>query len=141
MLNKIKEHKCHFHRLILLSQIWLKKFMTRFFQTKILSKGGILMNLIMFIRLRIIIVLNKFKLNVAKMKELVFRSPHDQNVVVPPSLAGTDHVEHPKLLGVVINDCLAFSCQTDILLQTCNQRLYLIKNLYHLWPFSCNYFR
>ena len=35
----------------------------------------------------------------------------------------------PKLLGIVIDECLVFSHQTDLLLQTFNQRLYHTKNL------------
>ena len=48
---------------------------------------------------------------------------------MPPPLTGIDRTEHAKLLGIVIDECLAFPHQTDLLLQTCNQRLHLIKNL------------
>ena len=72
---------------------------------------------------------NKLKLNVSKTKVIVFKRPNALNIVMPPPLTGIDRTEHAKLLGIVIDGCLAFSHQTDLLLQACNQRLYLIKNL------------
>ena len=68
---------------------------------------------------------NKIKLNVSKTKEIVFKRPNARNIVMPPPLTGIVRTEHAKLLGIVIDDCLAFSHQTDLLLQVCNQRLYL----------------
>ena len=46
-----------------------------------------------------------------------------------PPLTGIDRTEHATLLGIVFDECLAFTHQTDLLLQNCNQRLHLIKNL------------
>ena len=71
---------------------------------------------------------NKLKLNVSKTKKTVFKRRNARNIVIPPPLTGIDITEHAKLLGIVIDECLAFSHQTDLLLQICNQRLHLIKN-------------
>ena len=61
--------------------------------------------------------------------ELIFRRPNARKFIMPPTSAGIDRVESAKLLGVVIDGGFTFKRHIDFILQTCNQRLYLMKNL------------
>jgi hypothetical protein len=70
---------------------------------------------------------NKMVINYSKTKEIVFCRPNPRHSLYPDPLACIKQVSEAKLLGVVLNNKLAFEAHIQYILRQCNQRLYLIK--------------
>jgi len=74
---------------------------------------------------------NKMVINYKKTKELVFRRPNPRHYLYPDPIPYVEQLNEAKLLGVVINNKLAFDSRVKYILRQCSQRLYLIKLLHH----------
>ena len=68
-------------------------------------------------------------LNKTKTDEIVFHRPNSRNFNPPPHLLGIERVTHLKLLDVIIADDLSCNRHVNYIVQICNQRLYLLKQL------------
>ena len=68
-------------------------------------------------------------INLLKTVELVFRRPNVSDDLLQPALSDIKRVCDAKLLGVYFRHKFDFSKHTDSVVDTCNQRLYLLGQL------------
>jgi len=69
---------------------------------------------------------NKMVINFNKTKELVSRRPNPRHYLYPDPIPYIEQLNEDKLLGVVINNKLAFDSHVKYILRQCSQQLYLI---------------
>jgi len=68
-------------------------------------------------------------INMAKTKELVFRSPNPRLTLDVCVITGVERVCEAKLLGLIFKDNLKIDSHISYVLKLCSQRLYLLKQL------------
>jgi hypothetical protein len=66
-------------------------------------------------------------INVAKIKEIVFRRPNPKLDVYLPSLPGIEQISEAKLLGVIFSNNFHLDTHMNFIPKVCNQRSYLIR--------------